>query len=376
MKLTKSWWYREFLGICGDLHAAILLSAAFFWDGWKRSHGDEDGWFYKTCEQWEDEIGLGKHAQIRARKELRDKNFLFEERRGNNPPLTYFRVNREGIEAALSKVPKRNIRKSESAENGKSRSGPPKVTNGHFPPYRKRNTQRHTETKPCAAGAAAVEIVALTAHSKSEHTDPRHASTRALIRELYERSFREICTWQSEFEGKALDRLLQANPEWPQDALDRMVRNAFASANPPRTPPRRWLSNLSDWIQGPLDRYKNPDPGLLVPEPEPQPQPKAVCRAGNPLCDGGWYQAPEGRTMCECEKERRHHLSESRKTGLRDYDLLPLEEWEREELGDTAALAQDQISSTKPRHPPTPQSLSPPRRSTVARFATDQGGKR
>jgi hypothetical protein len=64
----------------------LMLSQAVYW-----SKKTNDGWFYKTQAEWEDETTLTRREQDTARKQLRTKSFWQEERRGLSPKL-YFRV--------------------------------------------------------------------------------------------------------------------------------------------------------------------------------------------------------------------------------------------------------------------------------------------
>ncbi len=66
-----------------------MLSQAMYWS--KRTKRDEEGWFYKTGEQWEEETGMSRFEQEGARKVLRKFSFWKEERRGV-PAKMHYRV--------------------------------------------------------------------------------------------------------------------------------------------------------------------------------------------------------------------------------------------------------------------------------------------
>jgi len=61
---------------------------------WSKRTSDENGWFYKTVVEWEEETGLTRSEQETARKHLKD--ILDVELRGV-PATLYYRVNKEKI---------------------------------------------------------------------------------------------------------------------------------------------------------------------------------------------------------------------------------------------------------------------------------------
>lgn len=80
-----------FKKITGSTVAALMLSQAWYWS--KRT-SDENGWFYKTIAEWEDETGLTRSEQETARKHLKD--ILEVELRGI-PATLYYRVDKPKI---------------------------------------------------------------------------------------------------------------------------------------------------------------------------------------------------------------------------------------------------------------------------------------
>jgi hypothetical protein len=88
---------RAFVRIAGSINAALMLSQAVYW--MKRT-SDAGGWFWKNQLDWEDETGLTRREQDGARKLLRAKGLILEEKRGV-PPKIYYRVDAERIGAEL-----------------------------------------------------------------------------------------------------------------------------------------------------------------------------------------------------------------------------------------------------------------------------------
>jgi len=74
-----------------------MLSQAWYW----KDHTD-DGWFWKTREQWWSETCLTRFEQETARRALRDKGFMEEDLRGM-PAKTYFRINIDAVLDAISR---------------------------------------------------------------------------------------------------------------------------------------------------------------------------------------------------------------------------------------------------------------------------------
>jgi len=106
--------------------------------------------------------------------------------------------------------------------------------------------QEQEQEKPSVAVAPVAE--------EPEPVDPRHAQIRQVIQYLHLQTFRVKCQWDGS-EGKALDRLLSANPSWTDEELARMVRNRFASEAVTSERPRKWLSNIGSYAAGPHDRF-------------------------------------------------------------------------------------------------------------------------
>lgn len=74
--------HRVFVDITGSINAALMLSNAIYWTN--RLPPERDGWFYKTKEEWEQETGLTREQQDKARKQLLECG-LIETRRAKIP---------------------------------------------------------------------------------------------------------------------------------------------------------------------------------------------------------------------------------------------------------------------------------------------------
>lgn len=80
--------HRCFVRITHSVDAALMLSQAMYWSD---RTSDDEGWFYKSQKQWEDETGLSRSEQEVARKTLRSCGF-WQEKLAGVPATLYFRV--------------------------------------------------------------------------------------------------------------------------------------------------------------------------------------------------------------------------------------------------------------------------------------------
>jgi hypothetical protein len=90
---------RSFVTITKSITAALMLSQACYWS--KRT--GEDGWFFKTRDEWEDETGLSRYEQEGARKILLRLGIMEEKRQGV-PCRIYFKVNVEQLLLMLPRL--------------------------------------------------------------------------------------------------------------------------------------------------------------------------------------------------------------------------------------------------------------------------------
>jgi len=110
--------HRAFVRLGAGITGALMLSQAMYWS--KRTK-DENGWFYKTQSEWEDETGLSRSEQEGARRKLKKLGVLQEERKGV-PCKTYYRIDTQALDALLcqsAEKPQSSMRKSCKLERGK-----------------------------------------------------------------------------------------------------------------------------------------------------------------------------------------------------------------------------------------------------------------
>lgn len=83
---------RVFVELTGSITSALLLSQAVYWS--QRTKSD-DGWFYKTQEEWEDETGMTRYELDNAKKKC--ERYLKVELRGI-PAKNYYFVDFEALD--------------------------------------------------------------------------------------------------------------------------------------------------------------------------------------------------------------------------------------------------------------------------------------
>lgn len=82
-------YHADFAKVLGSVTAGLFLSQAIYWTG---KGFMEDGWFYKSREEWKNELGMSRKEQETARKKLRNEGVL-EEHLRSLPARIYYRVN-------------------------------------------------------------------------------------------------------------------------------------------------------------------------------------------------------------------------------------------------------------------------------------------
>jgi hypothetical protein len=92
--------HRAFVEIGGSVAAALFLSQSVYWS---RRTKDDDGWFWKTQEQWFEETGLSRAEQEGARGKLRQMGILVEKKMGL-PCKLWFRIDFNELSKSLASI--------------------------------------------------------------------------------------------------------------------------------------------------------------------------------------------------------------------------------------------------------------------------------
>ncbi|HAT3729390.1 TPA: replication protein [Serratia marcescens] len=112
---------RSFVRLGAGVTGALLLSQLVYW---ANRTNDEDGWVYKTQEDWESETGLTRYEQEGARKKLRSLGLLIELKRGL-PAQLFYKVDVDKLNQLLAdackdaEFPQTSVRKTSKPAAGK-----------------------------------------------------------------------------------------------------------------------------------------------------------------------------------------------------------------------------------------------------------------
>ena len=139
--------HRAFVSLGVGVTGALFLSQAIYWTTRTR---DEDGWFYKSMEEWEEETGMTRSEQETARKRLVGIGVLQEVKKGV-PCRLFYRVNMSAIYAFLPDgTPQPSLQESRKQARRKPAG---KAAENPQPLYTETTTETTTETSARAAGA-------------------------------------------------------------------------------------------------------------------------------------------------------------------------------------------------------------------------------
>lgn len=91
---------RAFVDLGAGITGAVFLSQAVYWS--KRTD-DDDGWFWKTQDEWAEETGLSRAEQEGARGKLRQIGILVEKKKGL-PCKLWFRIDFNELAKSLAAI--------------------------------------------------------------------------------------------------------------------------------------------------------------------------------------------------------------------------------------------------------------------------------
>lgn len=82
-----------FVDFTGDIETALLLSQIIYWTDRATR---KDGFFYKTDEEWQNELRLSKYAIRKARKKLEEMGILETKvKKANGNPTVHYRLDKQ-----------------------------------------------------------------------------------------------------------------------------------------------------------------------------------------------------------------------------------------------------------------------------------------
>lgn len=148
---------RGFVKLTGSINAALMLSQAMYW---RKKTKDENGWFYKSRDEWEEETGMTRREQESARKKLLDSG-LWEEWRDRINHRIYFRVKMDAFrvmaESALTHGTKAPLPNGGKRPSSNVSETTPKITDEKVRDEKMRfqsPTLKTSPQKPTKHGAA------------------------------------------------------------------------------------------------------------------------------------------------------------------------------------------------------------------------------
>lgn len=166
-----------FIRYAGSLEAALLLSQILYW-----SDKTQDGWFYKTYKEWDEEIALGEYDVRKASKSLKEKGILETRlKKANGAPTVHYRLKEgEFSESILQYLKNPFFNNSRNLDSSKSEESLTKTTNRL--PTKKRAP---AEIRPPFSGTKFTDtLAAFEIHRKEIGKTLRPTGRKALYAQL------------------------------------------------------------------------------------------------------------------------------------------------------------------------------------------------
>lgn len=184
--------HRIFVALTGSITAALMLSQGVYWS---LRTNDEEGWFWKTQEEWIEETGLTRKEQENARKKLRDLKFWQEELRGV-PAKLHYRIDSDLLNIALQSAPNKLAQQRESAVEKAKRAA------------QKREERKQVRTKETNQFARKVQT---GTHETGEHSLYTESTTQTTTeRETHARTHEIFISESSVSEPKPKAKTVRA----------------------------------------------------------------------------------------------------------------------------------------------------------------------
>lgn len=246
--------HPSFVDICdGSITAALMLSQILYWT--PKTGAESNGWFYKSRNQWFEELRLTRSQQETARKILRDKGFIEEEKRSNADGLVmFFRANILEIEASLGPWVWQ-----ESSQGGRQESSlpvgriPTKGSAGNQPSNKEREITSETTTFNLSPPASEPTKI-------PKKTDERHSIFRKTLEKFWthQNPSTPVPNWGAADAGQ-LGKFLKDWPTIDKATFTQWLRNYDGSEEINTTlRPYQLLPRLHEYAQGPLNKFRKP----------------------------------------------------------------------------------------------------------------------
>lgn len=113
-------YYPNLRKITGSTVATIFLCQFIYWEG--KQADKENGWIYKPQNELEEETGLSRYEQETARRHLRERGLLYEEKKGL-PCKLYYKIDYEKLDELWNEKMTDNPCNGGNGENQQTRMG-------------------------------------------------------------------------------------------------------------------------------------------------------------------------------------------------------------------------------------------------------------
>ncbi|EEC0293654.1 replication protein RepO [Salmonella enterica subsp. enterica] len=128
---------RSFIRLDMGVNSALFLSQLTYWT----NRSADDGWVYKTQDEWEEETGLTRYEQEGARKKLRGLGVLLERKQGL-PARLFYKIDNDVLCQLLTSAykdaekPHTGMRNTSTPASGKPANIHTEITTENIePPY-------------------------------------------------------------------------------------------------------------------------------------------------------------------------------------------------------------------------------------------------
>ena len=256
-----------YVDICdGSINAALMLSQILYWT--PRCGPEADGWFYKTRQQWFDELRLTRAQQDNARAILRERNFIEESLRACKAgTVKHFKANMLAIEDAIDdlRIPRSVcLKQANGPESGCLKQAEAIAEN------KQRNNERESTsetTNTLSSPSAPTEFVLdpnPPQNGKNNPQDPRHRLFTELIFRAHKHFLKDnegnpVQPLFGPSAGSNLKKLLKSYPKLDEKKFRMWLTNYHTSENHnPYDSPAQFILKLPNYEGGPLNKFGRP----------------------------------------------------------------------------------------------------------------------
>lgn len=233
----------------GSINAALMLSQILYWT--PRCGPESEGWFYKTQNQWFEELRLTRTQQENAREILRKKGFIEESLRSCSAgTVNHFRARVELIQSEMDRLRETCIGDCRKPANGYA---------GNL--QRNKEQETTTETTLSLLPSEPVRVnVSKSKKSNGKSSDPRHTPFQQKLKKFWEYLNPDL----GEYYWTAGDagQLGQFLRQWPKLTIEEfhewLLNYSKSDGIIESKKPKEFLPWIHQYAKGPLNEYRRP----------------------------------------------------------------------------------------------------------------------